>query len=102
MSHRKASDSRAVRQRHEQLNDLISRIQQDNQYAHVSGDFSEKTALQNRLLEQYGDYVDVEWDGDDLLVIEYRGRSAGHLPINLLTPGARRAVGHRLGLLASD
>lgn len=80
------------------LHEMVDAIQRDNQYARVSGDYSEKTALQNRLLERYGDLVDVRWDGPNLLLLEFQGRSAGHLPIDCLSPAARRAVGKRLGL----
>lgn len=80
------------------LHELLDAIQRDNQYARVSGDYSDKTALQNRLLERYGDLVDVKWDGAKLLLLEFQGRSAGHLPVACLTPAARRAVGKRLGL----
>ncbi|MBM3270300.1 MAG: hypothetical protein FJZ01_21920 [Candidatus Sericytochromatia bacterium] len=81
-----------------QLHDLVNRIQQENAYAHVSGDFSEKTFLQNLLLANHADRVAVRWDGAKLLLIEYEGRSAGHLPVELLSPEARAAVGGRLGL----
>ena len=64
-----------------QLHDLLDNIQRDNLYAHVSGNYSDKTALQNSLLERYGDLVDVSWDGEKLVLLEYQGRSAGHIPV---------------------
>ncbi len=81
-----------------QLHELVDRIQGDNAYAHVSGDFSDKTALQNLLLARHADRVAVRWDGDNLILIEYEGRSAGHLPIEKLSREARSAVADRLGL----
>ncbi|MBI6545580.1 MAG: hypothetical protein HY692_02225 [Cyanobacteria bacterium NC_groundwater_1444_Ag_S-0.65um_54_12] len=81
-----------------ELHDLVNRIQEQNQYAHVSGDFSIKADLQNLLLESYAHLVDVSWDGERCILIEYQGRSAGHLPIADLSPIARRTVGPRLGL----
>lgn len=83
-----------------QLHEQLDRIQRDNLYAHVSGNYTDKTALQNSLLERYGDLVDVRWDGEKLLLLEFEGRSAGHMPVECLSPAARRAVAKRLGLSA--
>ena len=84
-----------------QLHDLVDAIQRENTYAHVSGDFSEKTVLQNRLLERYSEHLTVRWDQDSLILIEYRDRSAGHLPVQFLSAEARKIVGPKLGLVIS-
>jgi hypothetical protein len=81
-----------------QLHELVDRIQRENAYAHISGDFADKTFLQNLLLARHGDRVSVRWDGDDLILVEVEGRSAGHLPVARLSAEARAAVGTRLGL----
>lgn len=81
-----------------ELHALVERIQQDNLYAHVTGDFSPKTGLQNKLLESYSELLDIRWDGEKLLLIEYQGRSAGHIPLGALSTLARKRVAKRLGL----
>ncbi|MBU6427989.1 MAG: hypothetical protein KGR26_03180 [Cyanobacteria bacterium REEB65] len=85
------------------LHSLVSDIQQHNEYAHVTGDYAAKTDLQNRILERYARHLEVTWDGDRELLIEFKGRSAGHIPVSALTPKARTAIAPTLGLkLHSD
>ncbi len=76
----------------------VSEIQSFNEYAHVTGDFATKNELQNYLLERYSAHLDVKWDGPRELLIEFHGRSAGHLPITALSAKAREAIGARLNL----
>ena len=80
------------------LHALLDDIQSFNEYAHVTGDFATKTELQNYLLERYSAHLDVKWDGPRELLIEFKGRSAGHLPISALSAKAREAIGALLHL----
>ncbi len=84
------------------LHALLDNIQSSNEYAHVTGDFAEKTELQNYLLEHYSAHLDIRWDGPRELLIEFKGRSGGHLPISALSAKAREAIGALVHLRPSD